>query len=249
MALLLAFRHLALWRLRNANAGLVLLAILTLFALAVPFLLPPIPKPCNRDAHPWTVRDVDRHPGWHRREDSLGHGSIFGVAAYFVAYRVAIQEEVRGLGCSWGCWLRRLLLRFSALSRSYQRRLLPADTLAQGMIVWGICYRWTSVTGAENGIRGVDRPNSSRVEYLLLLCAAGRGGFRPAHMASGSFSVWNGIAGIKESPSRMRTLGYNVPLTLTSRSRSRDCSRESPGFCSCFSTTSSARTMSPSRNP
>src|SRR3954454_22198289 len=31
-------------------------------------------------------------------------------------------------------------------------------TLALGMIVWGICQRWTSVTGGENGLRGAVRP-------------------------------------------------------------------------------------------
>ena len=27
-------------------------------------------------------------------------------------------------------------------------------TLALGMIVWGVCLRWTQVTGGENGMRG-----------------------------------------------------------------------------------------------
>ncbi|MEI9923954.1 MAG: hypothetical protein WDN50_10945 [Bradyrhizobium sp.] len=31
-------------------------------------------------------------------------------------------------------------------------------TLALGMIVWGICLRWTQVTGGENGMRGDVRP-------------------------------------------------------------------------------------------
>src|SRR3954454_2181587 len=32
-------------------------------------------------------------------------------------------------------------------------------TLALGMIVWGVCQRWTSVTGGENGLRGNVRPD------------------------------------------------------------------------------------------
>ena len=32
-------------------------------------------------------------------------------------------------------------------------------TLALGMIVWGICLRWTQVTGGENGMRGDVRRN------------------------------------------------------------------------------------------
>ena len=31
-------------------------------------------------------------------------------------------------------------------------------TLALGMIIWGICLRWTQVTGGENGMRGDVRP-------------------------------------------------------------------------------------------
>ena len=31
-------------------------------------------------------------------------------------------------------------------------------TLALGMIIWGVCLRWTQVTGGENGLRGDIRP-------------------------------------------------------------------------------------------
>ena len=27
-------------------------------------------------------------------------------------------------------------------------------TLALGMVIWGVCLRWTQVTGGENGMRG-----------------------------------------------------------------------------------------------
>ena len=88
-------------------------------------------------------------------------------------------------------------------------------TLALGMVVWGVVFRWTSITGAENGIRGVNRPDLIKdpiVFYyfvlgvvLLMVLAIVRFVHSPFGQA---------LRGIKESPTRMRTLGYNVPLML-----------------------------------
>ena len=48
-------------------------------------------------------------------------------------------------------------------------------TLALGMIVWGICLRWTQVTGGENGMRGDVRPEwlvAHRAFYWAVLAGA-----------------------------------------------------------------------------
>ena len=47
-------------------------------------------------------------------------------------------------------------------------------TLALGMIVWGICLRWTQVTGGENGMRGDVRPAMLLSHDRVLLGSAGR---------------------------------------------------------------------------
>ena len=47
-------------------------------------------------------------------------------------------------------------------------------TLALGMIVWGICLRWTQVTGGENGLRGDVRPAAAADQQRVLLGRARR---------------------------------------------------------------------------
>jgi branched-chain amino acid transport system permease protein len=88
-------------------------------------------------------------------------------------------------------------------------------TLALGMIVWGVCQRWTSVTGGENGLRGNVRPDwlidPVRFYYFVLLVG----------LAS-TFVIWRfvrspfglSLKGIRESESRMRSLGYNTTYHL-----------------------------------
>jgi branched-chain amino acid transport system permease protein len=86
-------------------------------------------------------------------------------------------------------------------------------TLAEGMLVWGITYRWSSVTGAENGIRGIARPpiiaEHWKFYYVVLVTFI--------VLATLIWKLVNSpfgltLKGIRESESRMRTLGYNVVL-------------------------------------
>ena len=88
---------------------------------------------------------------------SLCHGAIFGVSTYVVIYWTAdaglpplvAYAARRACGHSAG----RRFRRCSPCARRGVYFLLL--TLALGMIVWGVCLRWTQVTGGENGMRGV----------------------------------------------------------------------------------------------
>src|SRR6516162_2269577 len=90
---------------------------------------------------------------------SLAHGAIFGVAAYVVIY--AIEQAglspaaavVLGVAAATG-----LAAVFALLAVRTSGVYFLLLTLALGMIVWGICVRWTDVTGGENGLRGNIRP-------------------------------------------------------------------------------------------
>jgi branched-chain amino acid transport system permease protein len=147
----------------------------------------------------------------------LGHGALFGVGAYFAAYTVAVSRGPAWVGVLLGIAAAAgvsLLFALLAIRTSGVSFLLL--TLAQGMMVWGVCVRWTSVTGAENGIRGIARPewiaDPTRFYYLAVAVAA-----------VAALALWRFVTspfgltlqGIRESESRMRTLGYNVPLHLT----------------------------------
>jgi branched-chain amino acid transport system permease protein len=88
-------------------------------------------------------------------------------------------------------------------------------TLALGMIVWGVCLRWTAVTGGENGLRGIGRPAfiADHVSFyyavLVVVAPLTWAMWRLVHSPFGLT-----LRGIRDSESRMRSLGYNVPLHL-----------------------------------
>ena len=88
-------------------------------------------------------------------------------------------------------------------------------TLALGMIVWGICQRWTDVTGGENGLRGNLRVGLLRdyaVFYWVVLACATATSFAMWRLVRSPFGLT--LRGIRDSESRMRSLGYNVYLHL-----------------------------------
>ena len=83
-------------------------------------------------------------------------------------------------------------------------------TLALGMIVWGICLRWTSVTGGENGLRGTVRPEmlTEHIDlYWFVLAVFVVLVFLMWRFVNSPFGLT--LKGIRESESRMRALGYN----------------------------------------
>lgn len=84
-------------------------------------------------------------------------------------------------------------------------------TLAVGMLVYGLAFRFATVTGGENGISGVARPewmNTYWMYYyvvlvLFVLITAGL-------WVVGSSPFGASLRGIRDSESRMRSLGYSV---------------------------------------
>ncbi len=89
-------------------------------------------------------------------------------------------------------------------------------SLAISMCVWGLLFRWVSLTGGESGISGLVRPNLNlfwditgtygyyyfvllifAISLILLLALV--------HSPYGK-----SLVGIRDSQSRMRVLGYNV---------------------------------------
>ena len=90
-------------------------------------------------------------------------------------------------------------------------------TLALGMVVWGLAHRWVSMTSGDNGIAGVPRPRglpwalTGALPFYYFVLAAFVLVFlvlwTVVHSPFGKTLV-----GIRESESRMRTLGYNVWL-------------------------------------
>src|SRR5205085_7932093 len=103
----------------------------------------------------------------------LGHGAIFGIAAYVVLYTVTVAGGNPWVGALLGlCAATVAAVVFALLAIRTSGVYFLLLTLALGMLVWGVCLRWTSVTGGENGLRGSVRPeilNRHITSYYVVL--------------------------------------------------------------------------------
>jgi branched-chain amino acid transport system permease protein len=147
---------------------------------------------------------------------SLGHGAIFGVSTYVVVYASAHAGLPAALAFALGVLAATLVAAvFALLAVRTSGVYFLLLTLALGMIVWGICLRWTEVTGGENGMRGDVRPlwlSSNSAFYWSVLLGAAVAAFAMWRFVRSPFGLT--LRGIRDSESRMRSLGYNVPLHL-----------------------------------
>jgi branched-chain amino acid transport system permease protein len=147
---------------------------------------------------------------------SLGHGAIFGVSTYVAIYWSATLDGNIWIGLALGVFAATVLAAvFALLAIRTSGVYFLLLTLALGMIVWGVCLRWTGVTGGENGLRGIGRPAfiADHVGFYYAVLAV---------VAPITWVIWRlvhspfglTLRGIRDSESRMRSLGYNVPLHL-----------------------------------
>jgi branched-chain amino acid transport system permease protein len=147
---------------------------------------------------------------------SLGHGAIFGVSTYVVVYATAQAGLSPATAFALGIVAATLVaVVFGLLAVRTSGVYFLLLTLALGMIVWGICLRWTQVTGGENGMRGDVRPEwlmTHRAFYWAVLVAASLVSYAMWRFVRSPFGLT--LLGIRDSESRMRSLGYNVSLHL-----------------------------------
>ena len=147
---------------------------------------------------------------------SLGHGAIFGVSGYVVVYATAQAGLPPAVAFALGVLAATLVaVIFALLAVRTSGVYFLLLTLALGMIVWGICLRWTQVTGGENGMRGDVRPAwlvTHRAFYWAVLAGAAVVSYAMWRFVRSPFGLT--LLGIRDSESRMRSLGYNVSLHL-----------------------------------
>jgi branched-chain amino acid transport system permease protein len=146
----------------------------------------------------------------------LCHGAIFGTAAYVVMYGVTTAGVNPWLALPLGLAAAlAVALLFALLAVRTSGVYFLLLTLALGMIVWGVVQRWTSVTGGENGLRGPARPPvmADPIHFYYFVLVVG---------LLCTFALWRfvrspfglGLQGIRESESRMRSLGYDTTRHL-----------------------------------
>jgi branched-chain amino acid transport system permease protein len=150
---------------------------------------------------------------------SLGHAAYFGIGAYAVA--ILATERQTGFVV---CLLAGVVVAavaaalFGLLAIRATGVYFLMITLALGMVVWGLAFRWVSLTKGDNGISGVPRPDlwlpwslwGALPFFYFVLVAAIIAWALLGLLVSSPFGL--GLLGIRESESRMRALGYNVWL-------------------------------------
>jgi branched-chain amino acid transport system permease protein len=146
---------------------------------------------------------------------SLGHAGLFGVASYVVAsvlahgfgHSVAILSAlVVGLLFTAG---------FAALSLRATGIGFIMITLALGEILWGLAYRWISLTNGDNGINVASRPtpfgiplSSASAFYDMTLIVFLGSVVAVAIFMHSPFGA--ALAGTRDQPRRMNALGFHV---------------------------------------
>jgi branched-chain amino acid transport system permease protein len=147
----------------------------------------------------------------------LCHGAIFGTSTYVVLYTATVMHLPLPLAMLLGVLAATLLaLVFGLLAVRTSGVYFLLLTLALGLIVWGICLRWTEVTGGENGLRGQLRAGlvlSTRELYVAVAIVVAVVTFAMWRFVRSPFGLT--LRGIRDGESRMSSLGYNVPLHLT----------------------------------
>ncbi len=205
----------ALWQVGTMRA--VLVSAVLIAAAALPFVLTPYQTGLATQVLIFGIlaMSIDLLAGFAGRT-SLAHGAIFGVAAYVVVYAIeqtGIAPPVAiALGIAAATALAAVFAILAVRTSGVYFLLL---TLALGMIVWGICLRWTDVTGGENGLRGSIRPAllvSHRNFYWAVLAVAAPLSWAMWRFARSPFGLT--LRGIRDSETRMRSLGYDVTLHL-----------------------------------
>jgi branched-chain amino acid transport system permease protein len=152
---------------------------------------------------------------------SLGQAAYLAVGAYLTA--ILATKYQFGLGYDFWLVVAGGMLLGAALAAVFGLLAIRATgvyflmiTLALGQCVWGLAYRWNSLTNGDNGINlrqrpqfGIDLANEVTFFYLvfgffavslLLLYTLVRSPFGLS------------LAGIRERELRMRILGYNTWL-------------------------------------
>jgi branched-chain amino acid transport system permease protein len=152
---------------------------------------------------------------------SLGQAAYFGVGAYMTAILAAKYN----IGLGFDFWLVVLagLVIGAALAAGFGLLAIRATgvyflmiTLALGQCVWGLAYRWNSLTGGDNGINiqtrpkfGIDLSNEVTFFYVVLALFA-LSLFAMYVLVRSPFG--RSLAGIRERELRMKILGYNTWL-------------------------------------
>ena len=146
---------------------------------------------------------------------SLGHAGLFGIVAYATGYTLQA-----GFGHPEAVVIALLIglasmAVFAVLSLRATGIGFIMITLALGEIIWGLAYRWISITNGDNGInlRGRPQPFGFSIESPAAFYYATLVVFLVALAAVTVFvrsPLGAALMGTRDQPRRMNALGYHV---------------------------------------
>jgi branched-chain amino acid transport system permease protein len=153
---------------------------------------------------------------------SLGHAAFLGTGAYIVAIlnvkifhgpHFAVELSAGVLSAAIVAAIFGLIVLRN--TGTYLLMIL----LASSMMLWGIAFKWRSLTGGDDGMPGIARPDL-RFIYLNLTGTTHFYYFVLLFFVIATFLMYlvvrssfgHTLLGIRESETRMTALGYNVWL-------------------------------------
>ncbi len=150
---------------------------------------------------------------------SFGHAGFFGAGAY-VAAILSTRYKMGFLICFIsGIALTTVIgTIFGLLVAHASGVYFLIITLALGMTLWGLAFRWVTMTGGDNGISGIPRPDiglpislkDPLTFYYFMLVFFLISLILMAILVRSPFG--HSLKGVRESESRMRVLGYHTWL-------------------------------------
>jgi branched-chain amino acid transport system permease protein len=145
---------------------------------------------------------------------TLGHAGILATSMYGVGYVVDKADGPFWLGLVVG------LLAGLGMSAVFGIMAMRSTgvyfimiTIAQGMIIWGLSIRLNNITGAENGLLGIRRPEAISedwVYYYIVLAVVAVCSAALFVVVRSPFGL--SLKGLRESETRVRMLGHNSEL-------------------------------------
>lgn len=150
---------------------------------------------------------------------SLGHTSYMGLSAYSTAILMTRYHGTFLEALVLGIILSAITAAiFGLLALRAKGHYFLLITMALAMVIWGLAYRWVSFTGGDNGIGGIVRPylglpwslDDNIYFYYFIFIFFVIALILMFIIIQSPFGKT--LLGIRESETRMRTLGYNVWL-------------------------------------
>lgn len=142
---------------------------------------------------------------------SLGHAGIAAAAGYSIAWTARQGFELPAQLAVAAVLTLVVSVAYGLVSMRTDGVFFLMVTLAAGMVCFGIAYRWSSVTGGDNGLTGIRRPEAFGEYwqfYFFVLAVFVLVTLALARVSRSPFGL--SLRGIRDSQSRMRSLGYAV---------------------------------------